>query len=109
MNNLDLSRPVLIHVCQDRTISYRTKDEPVFNGVALPVYSVDTKEEAERLCFLSCTAQNRRHPHPAYPHDLWWAIPNIDGKQHLDLDDLDTVAHRLQERHAIMRASEALA
>lgn len=33
------SRPVMLHVCKDGTVSYRMPGEPVFNGVALPVFS----------------------------------------------------------------------
>lgn len=47
-----LNRQVLIHCCKDKTLSYRTRDEPIFNGVAIPVFSVDSKAEADSLLLL---------------------------------------------------------
>lgn len=58
------ARPIVIHICKDGTISYRdrTKNEPVFNGVALPVFSVDTVEQAKQLQIRFGRLQYINHP-----------------------------------------------
>lgn len=57
-------RPIMIHICRDGTISYRdaSKEEPIFNGVALPVFSVDTVEEAKTIQITFGRRQYLQHP-----------------------------------------------
>lgn len=98
-----LSREVLIHCCKDRTLTYRTRREPIFNGVALPVFSVDSKEEAETLLLL--VGRRQYVEHPKLPGRPWLKI-TLDGaldlKLHLDLDDLPAVTAKLQSRYDMM-------
>jgi hypothetical protein len=87
-----LDKPVLIHCCKDRTLTYRTRDEPIFNGVALPVYSVDSKEEAERL--INTVGALQYEEHPLLPGRPWRKI-DIDFKRHLEIEDLSAVTEKL--------------
>ena len=82
------SRPILLHVCTDGTVTYRdkTKKEKVFNGVALPVFSVDTVEEAQRIQTRFCRLQYGKHPHKNGP-EKWYTLTVFSG----ELDDLDRV------------------
>lgn len=72
------SRPIKIHCCKDRTLTYRNKLQPIFNKVALPVFSVNSVDEARQLIAL---VSNRQYDeHPLNPGDTWWKIdmgPNI--------------------------------
>lgn len=85
-------RPVTIHLCKDRTLSYRWRgsNEPVFNGVAVPVLSVRSEEEAEQLLLLVGTRQYEPHPHPKFKHPYWMKLFNgVAGwKRHLDPEDV---------------------
>jgi hypothetical protein len=81
-------RNIMLHVCKDGTLTYRdkTKREPVFNGVALPVFSVDTIEEAKRIQTRFCRLQYGKHPHSKGP-EQWYTLTQFSG----ELDDLDRV------------------
>ena len=81
-------RPIMLHVCKDGTVTYRDKRkrEKVFNGVALPVLSVDTVEEAERIQVRFCRLQYGRHPHPRGP-ERWYTLTQFAG----EIEDLDRV------------------
>ena len=99
-----LSRRVVIHCCKDKTITWRTRDQPIFNGVALPVYSVWTEEEAEALAILCCRKMYKEHP--LLPGKPWMKVTldgELDFKQHLDYEDLEAVTDKLQARHRLMR------
>jgi hypothetical protein len=80
----DFSRPIMIHVCKDGTISYRdkTKNEPVFNGRALPVFSVDTVEQAFQIQVLF--GRRMYTAHPDMPNRVWYVWTDFSG----DVDDL---------------------
>src|SRR3954462_15170001 len=92
MTKTMLDKPVLIHCCKDRTLTYRTRDEPIFNDVALPVYSVDSKEEAERL--INTVGVLQYEEHPLLPGRPWRKI-DIDFKRHLEIEDLSAVTEKL--------------
>ncbi len=95
-----LSRPVLIHICRDRTFTFRTLDEPVFNGVAIPVFSVDTKEEAQDLQIRFC--KNQYGEHPQLPGQRWYKFfpPNdYSAKQYLEYDDLEAITKILKDEY----------
>lgn len=83
------TRPIMLHVCKDGTVTYRdkTKGEKVFNGVALPVFSVDTIEEARRIQTRFCRKQYTRHPHRNGPED-WYVLNAFSG----ELSGLDLVS-----------------
>ena len=100
-----LSRAVMIHCCKDRTLSYRTRDEKVFNGRALPVFSVDTKEEAESLLTLVGCVQYERHP--LMPDRPWRKVNLAKNPRLLDLPDLDEVTAILQHAHGLMKRRRA--
>lgn len=101
-----LDRKWLIHCCKDKTISWRTRDMPIFNGVAIPVYSVETQEEAEALAILCCRKQYKEHPQ--IPGKPWYKI-TLDGKldfqRYLEYDDIAAVATKLDERYQLMKLS----
>jgi hypothetical protein len=84
------TRPILIHVCKDGTISYRTKDQPVFNGVALPVFSVDTEQQAQDIQ----VRYGRRQyvEHDQLPGQPWYKWTDFSG----DVTDLDDIEAELQ-------------
>lgn len=95
-----LDRKWLIHCCKDKTITYRTRDQPIFNRVALPVYSVDTEKEAEALTILCCRRQYEEHP--LIPGKPWYRITldgELDFKQHLDYEDIPAVTAKLHDRY----------
>lgn len=90
----DFSRPVYIHICRDGTISYRRRGEKVFNGVALPVFTVDNVEQAEaaqtrfgRLQYIA---------HPLLPGKPWYRWTDFSG----DVDDLDKVSDAIRAYYA---------
>lgn len=95
----DLSRDVLIHICRDGTLTSRTRDEPVFNGAALPVFSVNSKKEAKSLIVLVGVAQHSKHP--LLPNDTWYTYPGFGG----ELEDIDSVTVKLRERYALINKS----
>jgi len=100
------SRTVLIHICKDKTLSYRTRRELIFNGVALPVFSVDTAEEAEALFVLVGRVQHMEHP--LLPGKIWYKMTldgQLDFKRYLDLEDLPAVTAKLQSRYALLKRS----
>jgi len=101
----DLSRPVKIHVCKDKTITYRTADQPVFNGIALPVFSVDTIEEAQHLQLLCCACQYGEHP--LMPGRNWYRLGSLEFGPTLEIDNLDRVADLLRERYALIKSRPA--
>ena len=74
----DLSRPIKMHCCKDGTITYRKPGEPVFNGKALPVFSTDTKEQAEMIRVRFCSMAHGEHP--LLPGQVWYALPNFSGE-----------------------------
>jgi hypothetical protein len=56
----EISRAVVLYCCKDGTISYEPRNAmgavaKPFNGVALPVYSVESVEEAKMLQTLCCS------------------------------------------------------
>lgn len=95
-----LARPILIHCCKDRTLSYHARGEPIFNGRALPVFSVDTKKEAEDLIVLIGCVQYE--PHPLMPGRPWRKV-NVGFKRWLELEDLDEVTRICRKAYALMR------
>jgi hypothetical protein len=92
-----LGKKVLIHICKDRTLTYRTRDEPIFNGVALPIYSVDSKEEAEGLILMTCKAQYKEHP--LLPGQTWYKLfPGFEYEP-IQLEDLPRLSDHLAKAY----------
>ena len=85
-----LDRKILIDICKDGTISYRERGGYRLNNAALPVFSVDTVEDAKRLQARFCTLQYDRHPDPKGP-EQWFVLPGFSG----NLNELDVVTARL--------------
>lgn len=81
-----LSRRVLLHICQDGTVTYRVPPQKVFNGVALPFFSTDTVEQAKALQVILCKSQYIRHP--KLPNQPWYVFPGFAGS----LEDMLRVA-----------------
>jgi len=102
----DLSRAVMIHVCKDKTLTYRTRGQPSFNGLALPVFSVDTNEEAQALQLLCCARQYGLHP--LMPSETWYRLSALEFGPLLEIGDIDRVADLLRERYALIRAHKQL-
>lgn len=102
----DLSRPIIIHVCKDGTISYRRRTEPVFNGRALPVFSVDTEQQAQDIQLRFGRLQHRAHRQ--MPGKSWYVLstlgdgidPALRGNGTLNLEDLDTVCDLFRDFYA---------
>lgn len=77
VSRLCLDRPILIHCCKDGTITYRTRKQKVFNGVALPVFSVDTVEQAKELQVRFCCLAYGEHP--KMPGQSWYKLTDFAG------------------------------
>lgn len=90
MRKEDIGRPVVIHLCKDGTISYRRKHEPVFNGVALPVFTVDNEEQAQAVQIRFGRLQ--WHEHPQMPGKAWYRWTDFSG----NADDLDAISDKLR-------------
>lgn len=55
-------RAFRLDVCRDGTLTIRKHGQKAFNDRALPVYSVDTKQEALDLQVLLCFTVHNQHP-----------------------------------------------
>ncbi len=99
-----LSRAILIDVCKDKTLSYRIRKKLPFNKVAIPVFSVNTFEEARRLILL--VGRKQYDPHPQLPADQPWFKVTLDGaldfKQYLEITDLEAVTEKLQKSYRLI-------
>lgn len=97
------NRRFMIHVCKDGTVTYRDKSigEKVFNGRALPVFSVDTAEEAERIQVRFCKLQYGHHP--LMPSRPWYKLFPFSG----ELEDLDRVRNMFAEFYKGMKERDA--
>lgn len=88
----NFDRPIMLHVCKDGTVSYRDKrlKTKVFNGRALPVFSVDTVEQARQIQVRFCRRQYGAHPQakPNTGTDEWYMLTVFSG----EVEDLDRVA-----------------
>lgn len=97
------ARPIMIHVCKDGTVSWRDKrtKQKVFNGVALPAFSVNTIEEARELQIRFCRRQYSSHPlaKPNTGTDAWYVLTNWNGT----LEDLDRVSDEFSKFYADRR------
>lgn len=96
-------RRFMIHVCKDGTVTYRDTaiHEKVFNARALPVFSVDTAEEAERIQVRFCTLQYGSHP--LMPGKPWYKVFPFSG----ELEDLDWVRNMFAEFYKGMKERDA--
>ena len=93
MRKDDMSRPVYLHVCKDGTVTYRRKGQKVFNGRALPVFTVDNEEQALDIQVRFCRAQWVEHPQ--LPGQTWYKLNEFSG----DLRDLDRVADMFRDHY----------
>lgn len=91
-------RSVVIHCCKDGTITYRRLGQPTFNGAALPVYSVDTEEEAKLIQVSLCRRQYQEHP--LMPGQSWYVLNEFGG----EVDELDEVGDKMHRVHEMMKA-----
>lgn len=83
-------RAIVLQLCKDGTISYRTRGEPVFNGAALPVFTVDTIEQAQQ--FQVRFGRLQHGPHPQIPDKRWYRLsrrPWKDGEVAIPEEGLD--------------------
>lgn len=83
-------RKIIIHICADGTFTHRRKGEPTFNGAALPVFSVDTIEEVEKIRVMTCVLQHGEHP--LLPGQPWYAIRPFGG----ELEDLYEAGDKIE-------------
>lgn len=117
MDREDFRRRFMLHVCKDGTVRYRDAhaNEPVFNGVALPVYSVDTAEQAQAIQLRFCRLQYGEHPQ--MPRKPWYRIsvlrdghdPAFTRPAGLEVDDLTGIGEMFKEFHQEMARREHLA
>jgi hypothetical protein len=75
----------------DGRITFRRKGQPPFNGKALPIFSVDSEEEAKSLMILACTL--------GYIPGVY-GIPGFSGT----LDGIPNAQQRLAERYAVIKS-----
>ena len=96
------ARRYMIHVCKDGTVTYRDAvvGEKVFNGRALPVFSVDTIEEAIAIQIRFCRLQYGSHPR--MPGKPWYKLNEFSG----ELEDLDRVRTMFAQFHKERRERE---
>lgn len=103
-----LQQPVKIHVCRDKTLTARNPGEPVFNGRALPVFSVRDMSEATNLIILVSRVQYEEHP--LLPNQPWFKI-TLDGARdflrELELSDLPAVQKKLLAAYERMKLVSA--
>jgi hypothetical protein len=92
-----LDRPILIHCCKDGTITYRTRKQKIFNDVALPVFSVDTIEEAKTLQIIFCRKAYANHP--KMPGQPWYKLNHFAGT----LEDLYRVGEMFETWYCEMK------
>jgi hypothetical protein len=93
---MHLDDEVLIHVCRDGTVTFRTRDEPNFNGASLPVYSVPDKATAEKLRVLLCRSQYVEHP--LLPGQTWYRLDHAGT-----VEGLTDVTERFRQAHDKLR------
>src|SRR5689334_521905 len=86
----ELTRAVRIYLCKDGTISYRPSTEPSFNGSALPVFSVDTVEQARAVQVRFGRLQYGEHPQ--LPGRPWYRWTDFSG----DVAQLDGVSNAIR-------------
>lgn len=85
-----LDRPIILFVCKDGTVTFKPSGQPPFNGVALPVHSVDTPAEAVQVQVTLCRRQHEQHP--KLGKEPWYTLTNFDG----EIDSLAKVAQQMQ-------------
>ena len=73
----DYGKPIMIDICKDGTISYRQRGERSFNGKALPVFSVNTVEQAKDIQVRFGKVQYKEHP--LLPNQPWYRWSGFDG------------------------------
>ena len=71
-----LDRPIMMDISKDGTVTFRSRHAVSFLG-AIPVFSVDTEQEARRLLTYLCTEQNRDHP--GVPGMRWYVFDEFTG------------------------------
>jgi hypothetical protein len=89
----NLTRPILIDICLDGTLTYRAKKEKVFNGDALPIFSVNSKEEAKQLLVMCGSKQYQNHP--LLPNDPWYVLSSFSN----DFDGLSDATEELKNMY----------
>ncbi len=87
----DFSRPIRIDLCRDGTITYQPQGRPSFNGAALPVFSVNTEEQAKALQIRF--GQLQYTSHPKMPGKPWFVFPQFGGQ----IEDLFQVREIFRE------------
>lgn len=95
---------VYIHVCKDKTLSFRFKGDKSPIQSALPVFTVNTTTEAEEL--LQLVGRKQYNEHPNLPGRPWFKITldgELDFKPFLDLEDLDAVSTKLENTYKVMK------
>lgn len=98
--------PVTVYCCRDGTISYSARGTPSFNGVALPVLSVRSVQEAKDLQVLTCRLQKEAHPFMA-PGEGWFTLgsgPFPMGVFSGKVEDLPLVSEHLAKMLKVIRA-----
>lgn len=101
-------RRYMIHVCKDGTVTYRdtAAKEKVFNGRALPVFSVDTAEEAKQIQVRFCRMQYSNHP--LMPGKPWYKLNEFNGELE-DLDRVRSIFALFYKEHKARKEREAAA
>ena len=97
---MNLTKPILIHVCKDRTLSYRNRRQPIFNEVALPVHSVADVNTARKL--IKLVGERQYTEHPLIPGDAWYKLPLGPALLYLETTDLPACTAKLEQYEALL-------
>lgn len=94
---LNPDHPIVVDVCKDRTLSVRYRQDPPFNGVAIPVMSAKNQSEAKSIVELVGTLQYEEHP--LLSGQKWYKLfhPDLHSHPHLDREDLPKIRKLLAE------------
>ena len=102
----EMKRRFVIQVCHDGTVTIRRRDEPVFNGAALPAYAVDSRQEAVRIRVLMC--QRVPAKHPLLPNDDWYKLNGYGtvDRPTVEVEELPAITEKFRRVHAVLRGVE---
>ena len=101
----ELSRSIFIDCCKDRTLTYRHRSKKTFNNIAIPVFSVDDEETAQKLIRMVGRLQYQEHP--KLPNQGWFKVTldgELDFKAFLDIEDLEAVTYKLAKVFSLIEA-----
>ena len=100
--SMAFSRPIMIDISKDGTVSIRQRKAKSLAGTAIPVFSVDTVEEAMRLLTYLCTEQTGVHPW--MPGERWYVFDDFTG-----VEDLPQITQQFVDAYQRLFSKPAVA